>query len=116
MWLQGLRAGEGTRLIPPSQREILDSIAHSGSQFQVDGLAADQVLVDLRAESTSALPDSWVTNMASSTLIPQLQSMLRSAALQASTMLVSFEDYNALTLKRGLTGQVADRILSPGSA
>lgn len=65
---------------PPSQAEILDSIAKSSSHFFMDSLAADQVLVDLQAESTSALPDTWVTNMSASALVPQLQSMLRWAA------------------------------------
>ena len=69
-------AGEGN-MNPPSQQEVMDSIARSGDEFSMDGQLAGQVLLDLQAESTSTLPDTWVTNMAASPLIPQMQTMLR---------------------------------------
>ena len=74
---QATHAANGHQSSPPSQQEIVDSITSSGDQFYMDGLAADQVLADMQAESTSTLPDTWVTNMTASPLIPQLQSMLR---------------------------------------
>ena len=71
---QPVQTGNGQ---PPSQQEVLDSIACSGDEFSIDGQLANQVLLDLQAESTSTLPDTWVTNMTASPLIPQLQTMLR---------------------------------------
>lgn len=69
-------AGE-RHLNPPSQEEVVGSIARSGDEFYIDAQIADQILLDSQAESTSTLPDTWVTNMTASPLIPQMQTMLR---------------------------------------
>ena len=75
--MQASQSAEAGRKDPPSQQEVLNSIARSGDEFSLDGQLAGQVLVDLQTESTSTLPDTWVTNMTASPLIPQMQTMLR---------------------------------------
>jgi hypothetical protein len=70
-------SGEGGARQPHSKDEIVASLAAPVTSLGLDPLAVAQVLQDLHQEWTSALPDTWVTNMTSARLVPQLQSLLR---------------------------------------
>ena len=60
-----------------SRAEIVESLTDPAARLSMDPIAAEQVLQDMQRDSSSALPDTWVTNMNANVLVPQMQTMLR---------------------------------------